>query len=137
MTYTLTAVKETASGAFTANINLDGKKVGSVENDGRGGSNLYWFIKPEYRADFEGTAADELPDEDFEVADAYTYRLLTLAAIARTRNVVFVENIEKMHQTGEYSKFGTSDFDGVLNHLRSTGRTGFVFSKTVGGFIAV
>jgi len=49
---------------FTANIMLDGKKVGDVSNDGHGGCDLPRFNTPAEREAYKA-AADALPDYEF------------------------------------------------------------------------
>jgi hypothetical protein len=48
---------------FEASIYIDGKKVGSVDNDGRGGTNRYYFNSREVREAFE-KHCKSLPDVD-------------------------------------------------------------------------
>lgn len=57
--------------AFTATLCLAGTPIGSVENDGQGGSNLYRFPDREDRARFEQQVATFAQEQhvSFEPAD--------------------------------------------------------------------
>lgn len=71
MTITLKSLR-TRAASFDATVCVDGKRVGHVENDGRGGCNLYTFETPEGRAAFDAAVEAERATREnpgFEFAD--------------------------------------------------------------------
>lgn len=48
MKYQIKALKSLASGAFEGSLYKDGKRIGTVGNDGRGGSNRVWMNSDDY-----------------------------------------------------------------------------------------
>ena len=121
MTYRLSKFKETDSGAFTATIMLDGKSVGSVENSGRGGSNLYWFNTPADMWAYEIQATTLFPKEVSEVSDCFLNHLILLFEANRIRGIVAVTSEYDFLETGRYLSFKTgTDISALKTHLLQT-----------------
>ncbi len=54
---------------FSASIYLNGKKVGTAKNDGRGGSNMYWWDDREAGMRVHAWAQEQPTEYDFEKLD--------------------------------------------------------------------
>jgi hypothetical protein len=82
--YQVKALKQTASGAFTANLYRNGKHVLYVENSGRGGCNLY---HPAQSGNGEQTLLEEFAQRvypnGFEAADQFVAFLIMAGDIER------------------------------------------------------
>lgn len=131
---------ETHNGvAFVADILRDGTKVGSVEQEGRGGCNLYFFTDPAERAAFRAAAEAKYGADEFEVADKFTEHLITVLEFGRMRRVPFVfegDNVE----FGEYRQGPAGmTFEQLVEALRTryAAKNPRVWSKTVGDWVSV
>ena len=90
--YTVAKYKalETHNGvAYTADIVKDGRKVGSVEQEGRGGCNRYWFDDAAERVAFVEFARTQSV-HDFEPEDVFMERLISVLEFGRMRRIPFV-----------------------------------------------
>jgi hypothetical protein len=62
---------------FSASVYIDGKKSGTVENRGCGGSHFYYFDSHEVRKAFQVFCNEQPCEFDFEKDDQYISDLLT------------------------------------------------------------
>lgn len=125
--------------AWTANITLNGKKVGTVEQRGVGGSNFYHFTKPEHREAFVAEAKRLYPEETFEVEDTFAVDLSVLAEMGRKRTVTFYFAAEPSEFGPEFRGFRSGvTFEQAREHLRTTmaDKQPFIFEKASGRFVA-
>lgn len=88
-----------ATGAFFAFIEQDGKVVGEVRDDGRGGEPLHHFNTRQAEADYEAAAAALLPGADAWMLSNY---LLSAASVNRKRNVVAIKSLDEFVNEGVY-----------------------------------
>ena len=102
--FTLASAKEMPNGAFYAVIKLNGKKVGEVSNDGRGGMDLFQFKDFETRQLFTKAAKDAMgADVEFEVEGQFVTRLFLLNRLNSVRvGVVVVDSPEDYWENGRY-----------------------------------
>jgi hypothetical protein len=142
-TFALTSLKTLATSrgeAWTASITLNGKKVGTVEQRGVGGSNFYHFTKPEDREAFTAEAKRLYPEETFEVEDTFAVDLSMLAEFARKRSVTFYFATETDDIYGRQFRGFKSGvtFEQAREYLRTkeAAKKPYVFSKESGRFVA-
>lgn len=101
--YTLAKAKELASGAFYAEIKLNGKMVGEVSNDGRGGCDMYSFKDHESHALFTKTAQEKMGDTGQEVEDRFVTQLFLVHGLNSVRTgLVTVSSPEDYWENGRY-----------------------------------
>lgn len=122
--YALKAIKEmrTSDGvAFTATLTLDGKPLGTVENTGRGGCNLYRLsTHAEHQAFLAFTKT--LDPDTFEADDALIERLFLVAQLNKARTVVFILDGDDPFTTGAYRHYKSDvSLDEALRHLTGPG----------------
>lgn len=81
-TYPLMSEETTA---YSATITKDGRPIGTIRNDGRGGADLPRFNTAADRKDYEtaAKAADPAEDEPWATEEAFAGNLLTHALMAR------------------------------------------------------
>ncbi|MCW2763825.1 MAG: hypothetical protein JWR85_4026 [Marmoricola sp.] len=104
--YTLAKAKELASGAFYAEIKLNGKLVGEVSNDGRGGCDRYSFKDRENRELFTKTAQELMGESEpgAEVEDKFVTRLFLVHGLNSVRTgLVAVSSPEDYWENGRYT----------------------------------
>ena len=131
---------ETSSGvAFTADILKDGKKVGSVEQGGNGGSNRYFFTDRAEESAFVAFGQEQFPGVEGE--DMFVERLITAFEFSRKRAVLFVfDGDGDPFETGAVRKAGAGmTFEQVKTALaqQKADRNPRVFDKTVMDFVPV
>lgn len=104
--YTLAKAKELASGAFYAEIKLNGKLVGEVSNDGRGGCDMYSFKDRENRELFTKTAQERMGERapGAEVEDQFVTSLFLVHGLNAVRTgLVAVASPEDYWENGRYT----------------------------------
>lgn len=104
--YTLAKAKELASGAFYAEIKLNGKLVGEVSNDGRGGCDMFSFKDHENRELFTKTATELMGEREpgAEVEDQFVTRLFLVHGLNAVRTgLVAVASAEDYWENGRYT----------------------------------
>lgn len=110
--------------AFRATLTLDGRALGEVSNDGRGGSNLYRLTDPAARKAFLAFATALTP-ESFEPDDALIERLIVIRTLNRSHCVAFLLEGDDPFVKGTYHTFqATTSFADAVDHLVHWPRTG-------------
>lgn len=138
--FTLAKAKELASGAFYAEIKLNGKTVGDVSNDGRGGCDMYSFKDRESRELFTQTAKEVMGDKEpgLEIEDAYVTRLFLAHTLNSVRTgLVGVASAEDYWENGRYTvykKAGVSKED-IIKAVKAKHPDRIVWNKETQEFV--
>lgn len=138
--FTLAKAKELASGAFYAEIKLNGKLVGDVSNDGRGGCDMYSFKDRESRELFTKVAKEVMGAGEpyVEIEDAYVTRLFLANALNSVRTgLVGVASPEDYWENGRYTvykKAGVSKED-IIKSVKAKYPDRIVWNKDTQEFV--
>ena len=135
--YSLTKVKMLSNGAFESVIRKDGVMVGTAENSGRGGCNNYSFINQTERALFTARSKEVMGEDEFEVEDLYTNRLLAFFDVNKVRSgMVSVDSVSDFHETGRYMVIGRKAAkEAIIAHVKSKTPDRLLWSKEAYDFI--
>lgn len=138
--FTLAKAKELPSGAFYAEIKLNGKMVGDVSNDGRGGCDMYSFKDRESRELFNKAAKEVMGNAEtpFEIEDAYVTRLFLAHSLNSVRTgLVGVASAEDYWENGRYTvykKAGVSKED-IIKAVKAKYPDRIVWNKDTQEFV--
>lgn len=138
--YTLAKAKELASGAFYAEIKLNGKLVGDVSNDGRGGCDMFSFKDHENRALFTKTAQEKMGEREpgAEVEDKFVTHLFLAHTLNSVRTgLVAVTSPEDYWENGRYTVFkraGVSKED-IIKAVKANAPDRIVWNKDTQEFV--
>lgn len=122
---------------FTATLTKNGKRIGVVDNDGYGGSNVYFEFTREDMDDFVAFAHAVTAPDAIGAVDRVIDRLLTIDAMNRKRTTIFVLPGDDFWATGQYRQVGGSskaDKASVKAWLDKTHPDALVWDKTVSDF---
>lgn len=136
--FTLAKAKELASGAFYAEIKLNGKTIGEVSNDGRGGCDRYDFKDRESREAFTKGAQEAMGNAGQEIEDQFVTRLfLTHGLNAVRTGLVGVASAEDYWENGRYTvykKAGVSKED-IIKAVKDKYPDRIVWNKETQEFV--
>jgi hypothetical protein len=138
--FTLAKAKELASGAFYAEIKLNGEMVGDVSNDGRGGCDMYNFKNRESRELFSQAAREFVGDDEttLEVEDEFVTRLFLTHKLNSVRTgLVAVANPEDYWENGQYTilkRAGVSKED-IIKAVKAQAPDRIVWNKDTQEFV--
>lgn len=136
--YSLSKAKMLPNGAFFANIKKGTKVVGTVENSGRGGSDITTFLNQAERAAFTVEARNVMGAEVNEVEDAFVNRLLFIFEVNKVRSgVVTIKSFEDFYEQGIFSVLRNKDYtnDAIANAVKNQTPDRLLWNKTRQEFI--
>ena len=141
--YSFTGYKEidTYNGvAWSAVVKHKGKKVGTVENHGRGGADFFHFDSRAHAVAFETEAKARYGDDAFEPSDLFANDLSTAAQFNKKRVHIFTVNTDDF-DAGNYrvfpAKFPREAVLATLASDRYAGQNPMLWDKSRSVFVPV